>query len=233
MSTVIKPPLNSNPLDPTGSNIKNPPAGELRLRFAGVPFDVYEKLVRATPERSAIRMAYDGKDLEIMVTGPVHDDYGWFLDRFIAVVARVMGVHRRALGKTTWIRPEIQRGLEADQCYVFEPDKLALVKDLLARKVNDITGYPNPDLAVEVDISRPQTDRQTIYAALQVSELWTFDGKTVTIQQLGADGAYIDTGRSRWLPVTEQDATRWLVAEDTSDPDLWEDRLRAWAESLR
>ncbi len=233
MSTVMKPPLHSNPIDQTGSNIKNPPAGELRLRFAGVPFDVYEKLVRATPERSAIRMAYDGKDLEIMVTGPVHDDYGWFLDRFIAVVARVMGVHRRALGKTTWIRPEIQRGLEADQCYVFEPDKLALVKDLLARKVNDITGYPNPDLAVEVDISRPQTDRPTIYAALQVPELWTFDGKTVRIQQLGADGAYIDTGRSRWLPITKQDATRWLVAEDTSDPDVWEDRLRAWAESLR
>ena len=51
----------------------------------------------------------------------------------------------------------------------------------------------------------------------------------MTIAQL-SEGAYVDTGRSRWLPVTAADATRWLVAEDTDDPDAWEDRLRAWAE---
>ena len=218
MSTITKP-------------VHKASAGELRLRFAGVGFDVYERLIRATPERTAIRMAYDGRNLEIMVTGPVHDDHGWFLDRFINVVARAAGVRRRALGKTTWIRPEIERGIEADQCYVFDPAKLAAVGELLARKENDVAGYPNPDLAVEVDISRPQVDRPAIYAALEVPELWTFDGKTVTIAQLSG-GQYIATERSRWIPVTAADATRWLVAEDTDDPDAWEDRLRAWAELL-
>ena len=219
MSTITKP-------------VHKASAGELRLRFAGVGFDVYERLIRATPERTAIRMAYDGKDLEIMVTGPVHDDYGWFLDRFINVVARVVGVRRRALGRSTWIRPEVKRGLEADQCYVFDPAKLEVVNELLARKVNDIAGYPNPDLAVEVDISRPQVDRLGIYAALQVPELWRFDGELVSIEQLGLDGQYVDTGRSRWVPVTAADVMRWLAAEDTRDPDAWEDRLRAWAELL-
>lgn len=85
---------------------------------------------------------------------------------------------------------------------MFEPAKLARVQDLLARKINDITDYPNPDLAVEVDISRPQTDRLSIYAVLQVPEIWTFDGETVTIRQLGAAGVYVDTGRSNWIPVT-------------------------------
>ena len=39
--------------------------GETRIRFAGVGFDVYESLIRATPPQTAVRMAFDGKDLEI------------------------------------------------------------------------------------------------------------------------------------------------------------------------
>ena len=219
MSTITKPPL------------VKAPAGETRLRFAGVEFDVYERLIRATPERTAIRMAYDGKDLEIMVKGPVHDHYSHFLDRLIQVTAGVRRIRRVSLGETTWIRPEIERGLEADRCYLFDPAKLAVVRDLLRRVENDVALYPNPDLAVEIDISRPQADRPAIYAALQVPELWTFDGQTVKIARL-AGGQYVDTGRSHWIPVTAADATRWLVVEDTDDPDAWEDRLRAWAELL-
>ena len=227
MSTIVKPPVHkASP--PFGRG----PSGELRLHFAGVGFETYERLIRATPERTAIRMAFDGKDLEIMVTGPVHDDYCWLLDRFIGVVARAAGIRRRALGKTTWIRPQLERGLEADQCYVFVPAKLEVVRELLARRENDVAGYPNPDLAVEVDISRPQVDRPAIYAALEVSEIWRFDGEVVSIEQLGSEGRYVDTGASRWLSVTAADVQRWLVVEDTGDPDAWEDRLRAWAELL-
>ena len=98
--------------------------GETRIRFAGVGFDVYESLIRATPPRTAVRMAFDGKDLEIMVKGPVHDNYGRLLDRFITAIAAALGISHRGLGETTWIRPELERGLEADQCYVFDPAKL-------------------------------------------------------------------------------------------------------------
>ena len=147
------------------------PGGETRIPFAGVGFDVYESLIRATPPRTAVRMAFDGKDLEIMVKGPVHDNYGRLLDRFITAIAAALGISHRGLGETTWIRPELERGLEADQCYVFDPAKLAVVNELLARRENDVAAYPNPDLAVEVDLSRLQADRPGIYAALQVPEL--------------------------------------------------------------
>ena len=53
----------------------------------------------------------------------------------------------------------------------------------------------------------------------------------MSVAQL-SDGRYVDTGRSRWLPVTASDATRWLVSEDTRDMDAWEERVRAWAELL-
>ena len=51
---------------------------------------------------------------------------------------------------------------------------MKVVVELLARNENEVAAYPNPDLAVEVDISRPQADRPAIYAALQVPEVWTF-----------------------------------------------------------
>jgi len=53
----------------------------------------------------------------------------------------------------------------------------------------------------------------------------------MSITQLSS-GQYIDTGRSRWLPITAQDATRWLVEDDTDDTIAWESRVRAWAEML-
>jgi|SRR5271157_3333648 len=206
--------------------------GEMRLHFAGVEWDVYERLIRATPERSAIRMAYDGSNLEIMVTGPVHDHASDVIAQLIHVVARAAKIARVALGETTWIRPEIKRGLEADRCYMFDPAKIATTNALLRRVDNDVAGYPNPDLAVEVDISRPQADRQQIYADLQVPEIWTFDGERVTIAQLAPEGRYAATERSRWLPVTAADVTRWIAEYDLDHPDAWEDRLRAWAADL-
>ena len=42
-------------------------------------------------------------------------------------------------------------------------------------------GLSQPDLAIEVDLSTPKTDRESIYAALGIVELWVFNGKILTI----------------------------------------------------
>ena len=205
------------------------PIHEPRICIPGVDFHVYETLVRALPERTAVRVAYDGRDMEIMTAGPIHNDYAWLLDRFVTTVAFALAVPFQPMGQTTWIRPEVARGLEADQCYVFDAEKLATVRQLLARKVNNVGPYPNPDLAAEVDLSHPQVDRPGIYAALQVPELWVFDGEIVVIQRLSSDGKYVDIGTSQFLPVSADEVRRWLVDEDTQDLAAWEERLRAWA----
>ena len=84
---------------PTTSLATKAPISETRIGFTGVGFDVYERLIRATRARTAVRMAYDGKDLEIMVKGPVHDHYGRLLDRLITAVAVVLGIRRQARGR--------------------------------------------------------------------------------------------------------------------------------------
>ncbi|MGB2612602.1 MAG: Uma2 family endonuclease [Isosphaeraceae bacterium] len=140
------------------------PEGETRIAVRGVPWSVYELWVDALPERSGIRMAYDGEDLEIMTKGPKHEDFRELLGRIVTEVAVELNIPQKCLGETTWKRPELSRGLEADQCYYFQSEKLAAAAQAKARGSNDVADYPNPDLAIEVDISPSLVDRPGIYA---------------------------------------------------------------------
>ena len=93
---------------------------------------------------------------------------------------------------TTWIRPEVQRGLEADCCYYLLPEKIETARAALKARLKDQAAhYPNPDLAIEVDISRLEAGiARAIYAALEVTELWIFDGAKLLIKRLGDDRRY-------------------------------------------
>jgi Uma2 family endonuclease len=198
-----------------------------------VGWEIYDCLSDAVSEGQHVRLAYDGKDLEIMTTGNIHEFFKDFLGLFVSEVATALAIPRCPAGETTWKRPELARGLEADQCYYFLPAKLALVAAAVKIRSNDVADYPNPDLAIEIDISPPEVDRQGIYAALQVAEIWRFDGHDVTIGQLQEDGTYLQVEASRFLPVRAAEIRRWLVDEDTSDQSAWCRRLRTWTRRLK
>jgi Uma2 family endonuclease len=134
------------------------------------------------------------------------------------------------MGETTWVRPEIARGIEADNCYYVDPAKIATALAELARGSNDVKNYPNPDLAVEVDISPPEADRLSIYAAMRVAEVWCFDGVTLTIRRLDDSGHYQVVDRSGFLPIRADQVPRWLLDEDLSDYRAWTRRVRSWAD---
>ncbi len=168
--------------------------------------------------------------MEIMVKGGVHDHFAELLGLFVMAVAGQLGIRIKPQGETTWIRPEIERGIEADKCYYLDPAKIAAALAAISRRVNDVAAYPNPDLAIEIDISVPKADRASIYAALGVAELWIFDGETLTIERLDEQGHYQAVERSGFLRVRADQVPRWLTAEDISDYEAWIQRVRAWAE---
>jgi Uma2 family endonuclease len=202
---------------------------EQRIAIRDIPWDLYDRLSDAIGEGQNVHLAYDGKDLEIMVLGPTHEDAKEFLGRFVNAVAFEAKVRCRGLGQTTWKRPEMSRGIEADLCYFFDPEKLAIVVDARARQSNNVADYPNPDLAIEIDISPSQIDRPSIYRALKVAEVWRFDGASLVIEQLRPDGTYAASESSRFLPVRSDEVLRWIRDEDSSDELAWELRLREWA----
>jgi len=145
-------------------------------------------------------------------------------------VAGALGIRIKPQGETTWIRPEIERGIEADNCYYLEPAKIATALAAVSRGVNDVAAYPNPDLAIEIDISVPQADRAAIYAALGVAELWIFGGESLTIGRLDEHGRYQPVEHSSFLRVRADQVLRWLLDEDLSDYGAWTRRVREWAE---
>jgi len=136
-----------------------------------------------------------------------------------------MEIPHRGLGSTTWKRPEIARGLEADQCYYFQSEKLAEVARL--RRSPDVAHYPNPDLAIEVDLSRPEVDRASIYAALKVTEVWRFERERIIIERLTPAGTYAEVESSGFLPVRAEEIWHWIAEEDFTDESAWIRRLQA------
>jgi Uma2 family endonuclease len=206
--------------------ITEPNPTDQRIRLTGVDWETFQRL--AATSRGA-RFAFDRGVLEILSPGPLHEWRKGHLGEFVRIVTRSMGIPRMALGSTTWGREEADRGIEADECFYFDPDKIEAATAALKRESNDSIDYPSPDLAVEVDLNASRVDRPAIYATINVVEVWRFlDGK-VRIELLGEGGTYTKSTTSRFLPVSDADIQRWLIDEDKSDEPAWEERLAAWA----
>jgi Uma2 family endonuclease len=202
--------------------------GERRILIRGVSWDLYDRLSDEIGEGQHIRLAFDGRDLEIMSPGYLHEDSRELLSRLVNALTVELEIPCRGAGQTTWKRPALERGLEADQCYHFIPEKPAAIAEARARESSDIADYPNPDLAIEVDISTPELDRDAIHAALQVAEVWRFDGKSLAILRLQPNGQYAAVESSRFLPVRADEVRRWVASEHSADTTAWERRLWAW-----
>jgi Uma2 family endonuclease len=224
MSTVTKPkPSTRRHLEP-----------ERRLVIRGARWDDYVTLVDSLSEHSPLRVAFDGRDIEIMTKGMDHEQFSFLIAQLIVAVAQVRGVNVEPYGETTWRKPEIKRGLEADQWFFFDDAKrkqLSRIKqaDKVSGRKTGIEHLPSPDLAVEIDISAPEVDRQSVYAALNVTELWRFDGENAVIERLTPEGRYEAVDKSEWLGITSADLVRWLIKEDTTEFIPWLNRVTKWA----
>jgi Uma2 family endonuclease len=205
---------------------------EQRVVFRGVSRQVYEALCEAPTDGRHIRMAYDGKDLEIiMVIGNIHEHWKELLSKIVNALTYWLNIEYLTCGQAT--RRTVLRGLEADLSYYFDAEKIHLAREALARNSKDSDDYPHPDLAIEIDMSPPQIDRPSIYRDLRVTEVWRFvAGKTLTIEQLQQDGSYTLAEASRFLPISAADILCWLHAEDHDHEAAWNRRLNQWAMEL-
>jgi Uma2 family endonuclease len=206
--------------------------GDQRIVIRGVGRHVYQCLSAAVGEGQQPLLAYDGKDLELMTTGHMHERYKELLGQFVTVVTLALDIDRERMGETTWDTPDAERGLQADLSYYFTAEKLRCARDAFARQSQEPSDYPSPDLAIEIDLSPPKVDRHSIYAALRVEEIWRFDGATVVIEHLQPDGTYVPSERSRFLPVAADDVRHWLLHEDATRSLAWERRLADWARRI-
>ena len=77
--------VDQQPTLKTGSSrrVAGEPSGDQRIVFRGVEWDLYDRLTEAVGQDQHIRVAFDGKDMEIMTTGRLHEDYKGLFGRFV------------------------------------------------------------------------------------------------------------------------------------------------------
>jgi Uma2 family endonuclease len=230
MSTITSRPRSLAEASAPGRS--GPIEGDQRIVIRRVGRHVYQCLAGAIGEDQHVRLAYDGQDLELMTTGHLHERYKELLGQFVTVVTLALEIDRERTGETTWDTEDAERGLQADLSYYFDAEKLRVAREAFARKSKNPADYPSPDLAIEIDLSAPEVDRQAIYGALRVAEVWRFDGATLVIEQLQADGTYAPAESSRFLAISAAEVRRWLVDEDATRSLAWERRLLEWAHGL-
>jgi Uma2 family endonuclease len=158
-----------------------------------VSWELYEKLLREVGDR-AIRMTYDEGRLEIMSPIAEHEDPKKVIARMIEMLTLELNMPMKSLGSTTFRRKDKAKGLEPDECYYFREEK-----KMRGRKRLDLRRDPPPELVVEIDITSRSIDREPIYAALGVPEIWRYDGRKLQCLQLH-DGDYAARKHSLAFP---------------------------------
>jgi Uma2 family endonuclease len=208
--------------------------GNQRIVIRGVGRQVYDVLDEAIGEGQHIRLAYDGKDLELMTTSELHEFFKQLFSEIVGALVEALEIDRIAVGEKTWKTKDMGRGLQADLSYYFDPEKLRMARDGLKRRSMDPADFPTaPDLAIEIDASRPKVDRPSVYAELRALEVWRFDGVQVKIEQLQPVTTNVNIPISRFLPVSGEDICRWLLDDDATLGLVWKRRLRQRARRLR
>ena len=202
---------------------------ELSGIMRGVSWELYDRLSDAINDRRSIRIAFDGKDMEIMVTGGKHESLGGLMGDFVGEVCDGLDRDYHDLGSMTVKHIDVGRGIEADLSYCFDPEKITLCRTAVANHRNDPEAFPIPDLAIEIDIASPEADRFDIYSKLRVPEVWRFRENAVSISQLDEYGKFFAMDMSHFLHVRAEEIIRWVVEDRAGNRTLWKRRIRDWA----
>jgi Uma2 family endonuclease len=196
-----------------------------RLVLYGVPWATYERLLRLFEDRR-LRITYDRGALEIMTLSPEHERFKHLLNGLLGRLTEELGWSIAGFGSMTFKRRKKQRGLEPDECYWIQNEPLIRGRDKI-----DLRKDPPPDLVIEIDWTRSSLNRLGIYAAMNVPEVWQYDGQSVRVQLLGSEGNYAESPQSKafpFLPMPE--VTRFLALRSTlNETDLMR-QFRTWVQ---
>lgn len=187
-----------------------------------VSWELYEQLLREIGDRP-IRINYDQGRLEMMSPLPEHEEVKILIHDLIKALTRELNVELKSLGSTTFRRADKAKGLEPDECYYFKNER-----KMRGRKRLNLKKDPPPELVVEIDITHRSVDREPIYAALGVPEIWRWDGTKLECLEL-ASGAYRTRTKSLAFPLlAPADLTRFIRMRNRIGENAIIRKFRDW-----
>lgn len=196
---------------------------EQRMVLFDVDWAAYEQMADALTGRH-VRLTYDRGTLEFMTISPLHGRLARLLYQFVVVLTQEYGLPRRSFGDMTCRRSDLLRGLEADECFYITREPDVRGKDDL-----DFSVDPPPDLAIEIDLSRPSGSRLSIYEALGVPEVWRYHQDRLIAYTLNEEGRYDETASSVLFPLLPVSTlTTFLDRRNELSEDGLMDEVRTW-----
>jgi Uma2 family endonuclease len=207
-----------------------PPRREDEQRFVlgNLTWENYLAIGQQLADRPSLHLTYDRGTLEFLAPSPYHRRYNWWLGRFLETIAEELNQPIAPFGSMTFQREDLERAFEPDNCYWIANE--AAVRAMLTWEPAD---DPPPDLMLEIEVSRSALNRMTIFAAFRIPEIWCYDGETLRVYLLHADGTYQLSKRSLAFPsIPVQELVRFLPPTGNNDYLSAVAALRAWVRSL-
>ncbi|NJR14444.1 MAG: Uma2 family endonuclease [Calothrix sp. CSU_2_0] len=202
-----------------------PPGHQLLIK--DISWSGYKNIVADLGENRSSRVSYSQGMLEIMAPLPEHEVGKKIIGNLVEILLEELDIEFWSLGSTTFDREKMDAGVEPDDCFYIENE--AKVRGL--NRINLETDPP-PDLAIEIDItSRTKFNN---YEALNVPELWRWNGTILEINVL-VDGKYIQSENSRIfpnIPIAKM-IPEYLSMSKTSGRNATMKAFREWLRKLQ
>jgi Uma2 family endonuclease len=200
------------------------PKNTNRILLGNITWQTYQALLKDIEQQPAIRLTYDRGQLEIMTPLDPHESYKKLMGRFVEALTEELSIEIRSLGSKTCKREDLARGLEPDQCYYIQNERVVREIDQI-----DLNQYPPPDLVIEIDITSSSINRLDLYAALGVPEVWRYDGSTIRIYQLKETNYQLCDSSHTFPFLHPSDVVRFLEMRKMGETSL----MRSFREWVR
>ncbi len=123
-----------------------------------------------------------------------HESIGCLLGRMIETFSECHGIEIVSVASTTFHRPDLDRGFEADEAYYIKHADAIREKEAI-----DLAVDSPPDLVIEIELTSSAIRKLDLLAAMEIPELWRHDGDELKLFLL--DGPiYHQSSTSRVFP---------------------------------
>lgn len=173
---------------------------ENRVVLKGVSWSTFKALLADVGDDRAWRIAYDRGVLEIRMPLLEHEVPKGLIESLIEATADELEIEVMKAGSLTLEREDLTRAVEPDSCFYIQNEASVRGK----RDIKLPEDLP-PDLVIESDYTNSSVNKDAIYAALGVPELWRYRRQSLQVYQL-VEGKYQKCDRSLafpFLPVAE------------------------------
>ena len=164
-------------------NHDDTPVGDKIVVLQGLRWSDYQRLLEVRGDSTVPRFAYLEGQLEIMTPSPSRVALTSRIGHLLAAWCLEKGVDFSAYGSWTLEDKATERGVEADECYVFGIDPNAR----------------RPHLAIEVVWTAGGIRKLDIYQKLGVREVWFWRKGRINIFVLSTE-QYLEVAASSVLP---------------------------------